>query len=167
MKLGTDVSSFVLKPIFDGDILESHVTAEVTLFQQANYFPKIYANYISFDSKLNADKSLQQNYGLKILGSQDRRTVIILGKLKFSDISFSTYSKHQMLMLSEHQLKRYSRSQETLGKYLVHSCPNIFAYRKNAAVCGFFPHILFVISGTKNVKVFPVFLCLYSHRIIS
>ena len=92
--------------------------------------------------------------------------MMILGKLKFSDISFSTYSKHQMLMLTEHQLKRYSRSQETLGKYLVHSCPNIFAYRKNAAVCGFFPHILFVISGTKNVKVFPVFLCLYSHRTI-
>ena len=63
---------------------------------------------------------------------------MILGKLKFSDISFSTYSKHQMLMLSEHQLKRYSRSQETLGKYLVHSCPNIFPYRKNAAV--FSPH---------------------------
>ena len=35
------------------------------------------------DSKLNADKSLQQNYGLKMFESQDRRTVMNLGKLVF------------------------------------------------------------------------------------
>ena len=100
---GADVSSFVLKPKFEGDILESHVTDDVTLFCKKKNFPKIYANYISFDSKLNADKSLQYNYGLKMLGSQDVRTVMTLGKLKCSDVLFCTYSKHQMLMLSEHQ----------------------------------------------------------------
>ena len=89
-----------------------------------------------------------------------------LGKLKFSDISFSTNSKHQMLMLSGHQLKWFSLSQETIGKYLVHYRPNIFAYCKTAAACALFPHILFVISGTKNVKFLHIFLCLYSHWII-
>ena len=72
-------------------------------FLPKKFFPKIDANYISFDSKLNADKSLQYNYGLKMLGSQDVRTVMTLGKLKCSDVLFCTYSKHQMLMLSEHQ----------------------------------------------------------------
>ena len=59
MKIGTDDSSFVLKPKFEWDIHESHVTDDVTLFCKKKIFPKIYANYISFDSKLNADKSLQ------------------------------------------------------------------------------------------------------------
>ena len=87
-------------------------------------------------------------------------------KLKFSDISFSTNSKHQMLMLSEHQLKWVFRSQETIKKYLVHYRPNIFAYNKIAAACALFPHILFVISGTKNFKFLHIFLCFYSHWII-
>ena len=65
----------------------------------------MYANYILFDSRLIADKNLQQNYGLKMLEFQDRRTVMTLGKLKFSDISFSINSKYQTLLLSEHQLE--------------------------------------------------------------
>ena len=44
---------------------------------------------MSFDTKLNADKSLQQIYGLKMFESQDRKTVMTLGKL----------------ISSEHQLK--------------------------------------------------------------
>ena len=68
---------------------------------------------------------MRWNYHLKVLLSQYRRTLMTLGKLRFSDISFSTYSKHQMIM---YQLKWLSRSQETLGKYLVHYCLNIFAY---------------------------------------
>ena len=58
----------------------------------------------------NADKSLQYNYGLKNFGSQDRKAVITLSKLSFSDISFSAYSKPQMLMLSEHQLRGHPLS---------------------------------------------------------
>ena len=140
--------------------------ADFSTFLQKIFFQNIYANYISFYSKLNANKSLQQNYGLKMLGFQDRRTVMTLGKLKFSDVSFSTYSKHPMIMLSEYQLKWFSRSQETLGKYLVHYRPNIFVYCKNAGVCVLFPHILFVISGTKSASFLPIFLCLYSLWII-
>ena len=64
MKLGT-VLSFVLKPKFEGDTLESHETASVSTFLQKIFFRKIYINYISFNSKLNAGKGLQQNYGLK------------------------------------------------------------------------------------------------------
>ena len=94
-----------------------------------------------------------------------------LGKLKFSDISFSTNSKHQMLfaygfLWKAKSCKWFSLSQETIGKYLVHYRPNIFAYCKTAAACALFPHILFVISGTKNVKFLHIFLCLYSHWII-
>ena len=44
---------------FEGDTLESHMTGDVSTFLQKNVFQKIYANYISFDSKLNADKSMQ------------------------------------------------------------------------------------------------------------
>ena len=51
-------------------------------------------NHTSIDSKLNADKSLQQNYGLKMLGSQDKRVVMTLGKVKFSGILLSTDSKY-------------------------------------------------------------------------
>ena len=39
----------------------------------------------------------------KMFGSQDRRSVMTLGKPpSFSDISFLTYSKHQIFLLSEH-----------------------------------------------------------------
>ena len=38
-----------------------------------------------------------------MLGSQDIRSMMTLGKLRFSDILFSAYSKHQMFMLSDHQ----------------------------------------------------------------
>ena len=71
--------------------------------------------------------------------SQDRRTLMTLGKLIFLDISFSTFSRHQMVILSERQFKLSSRSQETLGKHLVHSHLNIFAYCENAGVCALFP----------------------------
>ena len=39
MKFGTDVSLFVLKPKFEGDIFESHVTVGITLFCK-NFFSK-------------------------------------------------------------------------------------------------------------------------------
>ena len=44
---------------------------------------------MSFDTKLNADKSLQQICGLKMFECQNRKTVMIFGKL----------------ISSEHQLK--------------------------------------------------------------
>ena len=41
-----------------------------------------------------------------MFGSQDRRTLMTLGKLIFFlDILFSKSPKHQMVMSSEHQLK--------------------------------------------------------------
>ena len=60
-----------------------------------------------------------------MFGSQDSRTVMTLGKL----------------ISSEHQLKLFRRSQETLGKYVVHYRPNIFAYCENAGVCALFPPV--------------------------
>ena len=71
-----------------------------------------------------------------------------------------------MLLLSEHQLKCISRSQETWGKYLVHYYRKIFGYCKNARICTLFPHILLVISGTKSDRFLPIFLRLCSHWII-
>ena len=59
MKLGTNIPSFVLNPKLEGDLLESHKTAEVSTFLWKITFQKIYANCISLDSKLNADKGLQ------------------------------------------------------------------------------------------------------------
>ena len=41
MKIGTDDSSFVLKPKFEWDILEIHVTDDVTLFCQKIFFQKL------------------------------------------------------------------------------------------------------------------------------
>ena len=76
-----------------------------------------------------------------MFGSQDSRTVMTLGKL----------------ISSEHQLKLFRRSQETLGKYVVHYCPNIFAYCENAGVLCFISPILFVISRTESVKIFAYF----------
>ena len=87
---------------------------------------------------------MRWNYHLKVLLSQYRRTLMTLGKLRFSDISFSTYSKHQMIM---YQLKWLSRSQETLGKYQIQHCLNIFAYCKKC-------------RGLRFIQ------CLYSHWII-
>ena len=49
-----------------------------------------------------------------MLGSQDIRTVMTLGKLKFSDISFSTCSKHQMLTLSEHKEANHKKSADII-----------------------------------------------------
>ena len=149
IKLGADAPSFVLKPKLEGDTLESHVTVDVITFCE-KYFFKKFMRIIYYSI---------QSYGLKMLESQDR-TVMTLGKLKFSDISFSSNSKYQTLLLSEHQLKWISRSQETWGKYLLHYCREIFGYCKNAGICTLFPHILFVISGTKSDKFLLIFLCL-------
>ena len=80
-----------------------------------------------------------------------------LDKLNFSDISFSTNVR-------EHQ--EHIRSQETSGKHLVYYLPNIFVYCYNAGVCALFPYILFVISGTENVKYLSIFLCSYSLWIV-
>ena len=65
-------------------------------------------------------------------------------------------------MLSEHQLKWFSRSQEISGKHLVHYRSNFFVYCKNAGIWALFPHLLFIISGTESAKFLPIFLCLYS-----
>lgn len=59
MQLGREVPWFVLKQNSERDTLESHVTADVSTFLQKIFFQKLYANYMSFDTKLNADKSLQ------------------------------------------------------------------------------------------------------------
>ena len=93
IKLGADAPSFVLKPKLEGDTLESHVTVDVITFCE-KYFFKKFMRIIYYSI---------QSYGLKMLESQDVRTVTTLGKLRCSDILFSTYSKHQMLMWSEHQ----------------------------------------------------------------
>ena len=105
---------------------------------------------------------MRWNYHLKVLLSQYRRTLMTLGKLRFSDISFSTYSKHQMIM---YQLKWLSRSQETLGKYLIQHWIYLHIV-KNAGVCALFPHFVVIISGTKIAKFLSIFQCLYSHWII-
>ena len=68
-------------------------------FFAKKYFFKKCMQIIYHSTQVNADKSLQYNYGLKKFGSKDRRTLMTLGKLIFLDISFSTYSKHQMVML--------------------------------------------------------------------
>ena len=46
MKLGADVLLFALKPKFEGDNLESHVTTDVSTVLQKMFFQKVYANYI-------------------------------------------------------------------------------------------------------------------------
>ena len=82
---------------------------------------------------------------------------MILGKLKFSDTWFSSLSKHQMLMSSEHQYKWFSCSQETLDKHLVHYLPNIFVYCKNTRKLRFiFQHSVGNIRNKKH-QIFSYF----------
>ena len=130
---------------------KSHICWHQHFFEKS-IFSKIYANYISY--------LWSKNKNTRILRW---RTAMTLGKFKFSDISLSIYLKHQLSMLSEHQLKWFSRSQKTLGKHLVHYRPNIFLYCKNVEVCALISHILFVIYRTESVKFLPLFCaCIHS-----
>ena len=64
-----------------------------------------------------------------------------------------------MVMSSEHQLKLFSRTKETLGKHLLHYRPNIFAYCENAGVCALFPHSVRNIRNRK-CQIFTYFTVL-------
>ena len=132
------------------------MTADVTHFFKKMFFQKSYANYISFDSKLYGDKSLQQNYDLKMFGSQDRRTVMGLDELIFVDITFSTYSKNQMAMsrsISFNGLVVHRKPQANIYSIAV----RISLYIVNLYIQGF---VLYYLHPARNIwnRNFEIFV---------
>ena len=81
------------------------------------------------------------------------------------DILFSKYPKHQMVMSSEHQLKIIELF---TGKLRQLSCPLSSEYLcilwKCRGFALYFPHSVHNIQN--STKFLPIFLCVYSLRII-
>ena len=77
-----------------------------------------------------------------MFGSQDSRTVMTLGKL----------------ISSEHQLKLFRRSQETLGKYVVHYRPKSLHIVKMQGFVLYFPQSVRNIQNRK-CQNFCLFFC--------